>query len=168
MSGDRQKWSSNGSVGKDWSPGSKWDSMGTILNSPLLGPQTNGKDIHCQQLSTLMSDHQKNEDPNSGDDYQFNSETQRLHESEVCDELFDENYNSFNWKLYKGIIFSSLSSVFFSLCSVIVKYLDVSIDIKRNVFLWSKSCLFLLVLKFFFLSIYLTFFLLTFVVFCSL
>lgn len=125
MSSDRQKWSTNGSP-KDWSA-SKWDSMGTILNSPLLGSQTNGKDMN--QLLTLMSD-QKNDDPigGPGDDYLSNSETQRLHESEVCDELFDENYNTFNWKLYKGIVYSSLSSVFFSLCSVIVKYLDVSRD----------------------------------------
>lgn len=124
MSGDRRKWSDKGSAAaREWST-SRWDSMGTILNSPLLGPQTNGK----PDISQLLTFGKSLDETNSGDDsHQCNSETQRLHESEVCDELFDDNYYSFNWKLYKGIVFSSLSSVFFSLCSVIVKYLDVSL-----------------------------------------
>lgn len=37
-----------------------------------------------------------------------------------------------NWSLYKGIFYSSLSSVFFSLSAVIVKYLKVSFFILRN------------------------------------
>ena len=69
-----------------------------------------------------MSEHQKNDDPNSCDDYQFNSETQRLHESEVCDELFDENYSSFNWKLYKR---NHIFIAQFSLLLLVFRYRQV-------------------------------------------
>ncbi len=103
------------------SKSTKWStshSMGTILNSPLVSANFGIKDM--SQLQTI-----RERNDSSGDDF-VNSETERLHETDVCDELIDENEESFNWKLYKGIIYSSLSSVFFSLCSVIVKYLDVS------------------------------------------
>lgn len=99
---------------------SKWSvchSMGTILNSPLVKNTINGRDV--SQLNTIRERHDS-----SGDEFCNNSETERLHSTDVCDELIDENEDQFNWKLYKGIIYSSLSSVFFSLCSVIVKYLD--------------------------------------------
>jgi hypothetical protein len=104
------------------SKSTKWStshSMGTILNSPLVSANFGNKDV--SQLQTI-----RERNDSSGDDFVSNSETERLHETDVCDELIDENEQSFNWKLYKGIIYSSLSSVFFSLCSVIVKYLDVS------------------------------------------
>ncbi len=100
--------------------------MTTKVNTPLLFTQTNK--CNAKELVSLMSDHQNKGESNTCDECLVKCETQRLCESNTCVELIDENYNSFNWKLYKGIIYSSLSSVFFSLCSVIVKYLKVSND----------------------------------------
>jgi hypothetical protein len=79
--------------------------MGTILNSPLVSANFGIKDM--SQLQTI-----RERNDSSGDDFVNNSETERLHETDVCDELIDENEESFNWKLYKGMIYSSLSSVF--------------------------------------------------------
>ncbi len=90
------------------SKSTKWStshSMGTILNSPLVSANFGIKDM--SQLQTI-----RERNDSSGDDFVNNSETERLHETDVCDELIDENEESFNWKLYKGMIYSSLSSVF--------------------------------------------------------
>ncbi len=91
------------------SKSTKWStshSMGTVLNSPLVSANFGIKDT--LQLQTI-----REHNDSSGDDFFVNnSETERLHETDVCDELIDENEESFNWKLYKGMIYSSLSSVF--------------------------------------------------------
>ena len=67
----------------------------------------------------------------------INCETQRLVDTsnrilfdDSSNDEFEDDKNSLdntrNCGLYQGIIYSSLSSVFFSLCAVIVKYLKVT------------------------------------------
>lgn len=115
-----------------WSP--------SVLNDPIGSPpfqKTPLKDLFSNTSTDNYANQKQNyQNQNHETDYfsrdEFN-ETSRLNSFDNEDDD-DGGYGSgyynglwgCNLKLYKGIFYSSLSSVFFSLCSVIVKYLDVS------------------------------------------
>ena len=115
-----------------WSP--------SVLNDPIGSPpfqKTLLKDLFSNTSTDNYANQKQNyQNQNHETDYisrdEFN-ETSRLNSFDNEDD--DDGgygggyYNGLwgcNLKLYKGIFYSSLSSLFFSLCSVIVKYLDVS------------------------------------------
>lgn len=110
----------------------KWSSHenGTILNDPILSPNSNLKfedtkmKIICQHENHQNSHYRNSDDEH--DDETNESETSRLHDEENDTSALFPNYRS-TFNIYKGILYSSLSSLFFSLSSVIVKYLEASL-----------------------------------------
>ncbi|XP_074602270.1 solute carrier family 35 member G1-like [Brevipalpus obovatus] len=89
----------------------KWEKneSASILSDPALN-QTSGK------TGLLTNVH--SEDDDSLDESEASS-LNFIHEPD-----FRSQKNSSNWNIYQGILFSCLSSVFFSMCSVIVKSMN--------------------------------------------
>lgn len=95
----------------------KWpkNEAGTILSDPVLSPEANLKYEHTQMQ--VFGQHF------DLDEHDHDDESSRLNDdqSESAD-LFPTGKSKFD--VFRGILYSSLSSLFFSLCSAIVKYLD--------------------------------------------
>src|SRR5688572_22412710 len=93
----------------------KWAHAGTILSDPILSPAANLK-FEQTQMQILGHNVEYADEDDS-------HESSRLHDddSETAS-LYPTGKSKLS--LFKGILYSSLSSFFFSLCSAIVKYLD--------------------------------------------
>lgn len=97
----------------------KWDknNKGTILDDPFISKVSLGD----SKMAILSSN------PSDDEDVLFDeSETSRLHKNDRYDDEKGSTLpTSPKLNIYKGIVFSALSSIFFSMSSAIVKYLKV-------------------------------------------
>lgn len=84
-------------------------SSSCIVTDPVVSPDESCK-FHSTQM-TILAPGQLSTDRDD-------DETRWLHEDTI-------DSNSTKWCIYKGLIYSSLSSLCFSLCAAIVKYLKV-------------------------------------------
>ncbi|XP_015787948.1 solute carrier family 35 member G1 [Tetranychus urticae] len=95
----------------------KWDknNKGTILDDPFISKVSLGD----SKMAILSSN------PSDDEDVLFDeSETSRLHKNDRYDDEKGSTLpTSPKLNIYKGIVFSALSSIFFSMSSAIVKYL---------------------------------------------
>lgn len=90
-------------------------SSSSIVTSAIVSPDESLK-FNSTQMAILAPGQLSN----AVDD----DETRWLHEDTI-------DANSAKWSIYKGLIYSSLSSLCFSLCAAIVKYLRVSIFYRK-------------------------------------
>lgn len=100
----------------------KWakNDSGSVLSDTALSPDAN---LKFERTQMQMLGHMTEYDGQEED--QDDCESSRLHEADSeTASLYPSSGAKFS--VYKGILYSSLSSLFFSLCSAIVKYLDVS------------------------------------------
>ena len=100
----------------------KWDQneRGTVLNEPTVNGTENSINKVEAKEAKMNPETDKSEN-----DVQKNWETQDLNKEKSKNNNETPKSKS-KISVYKGVFYSSLSSVFFSLCSVIVKYLKVN------------------------------------------